>query len=696
MIDDVSVVGLNPNDALVHGWLAVLLSEVSIWRRVRQQAEKMNTVPSSMIQLGFDRPGIMRPLKPPVDRLKPFIDQLDNRDSYEQNVVYRNARMLGTAMSLPETSIRLITFIAHMQQVGVLKSLCRHISDTETELIYDVLSHSLGCSNHSIQAALTRQSGLRMIGILEPVSDLTFTDNITEVFRLEPRLLAALVDPCITRQDLLSIFFTIEPRGCLSREDLTISATDLDIMIKLLQPEYGAMPEGTNILLHGKPGCGKTELARYLASTLGLPLMSVANHDPDNIRLERGLARIQSLEACWRAARCGPASIILIDEAEDILCDVGFDLFGVNMREMVTKGRVTSIIENTKIPTIWITNTLRGMDPALLRRFKYVVEVKNGDIHVRQKRIRRQIPADHSLTEELLNQLANCEAVTPALVRNAVDVADTCEGHGGNWHEAFESTIQSHITAGGKKREFQAARRKSHQWRADAINADIDIERVIDSVRHHGDARLCLYGMPGTGKTYWATELAQRLDKPLVKRQAADLLSPYVGETERLIASAFEEAADLDGVLLIDEADSFLDSRASAKHSWETTRTNQFLTSMESHPGLFIATTNVIDRLDPAVMRRFDFRVRFKTLLPEQAGALLQSLSVRLGLIAPDETLNRAVLHSIDNLTAGDFAALERRLRLERAPVSVDELVGRLREDTLYKQPTSRAIGFLQ
>ncbi|MEE4250344.1 MAG: hypothetical protein V2I38_07125, partial [Alcanivoracaceae bacterium] len=73
-----------------------------------------------------------------------------------------------------------------------------------------------------------------------------------------------------------------------------------------------------------------------------------------------------------------------------------------------------------------------------------------------------------------------------------------------------------------------------------------------------------------------------------------------------------------------------------------------------------------------------------------------KSLSVRLGLIAPDETLNRAILHSIDNLTPGDFAALERRLRLERAPASVDELVGRLREDTLYKQPPSRAIGFLQ
>ena len=74
-------------------------------------------------------------------------------------------------------------------------------------------------------------------------------------------------------------------------------------------------------------------------------------------------------------------------------------------------------------------------------------------------------------------------------------------------------------------------------------------------------------------------------------RRASDLLSCWVGATEQNIARAFEEARKDDAVLLIDEADSFLQDRRGAGHSWEVTQVNEVLTQMENFEGVFIATT---------------------------------------------------------------------------------------------------------
>lgn len=101
--------------------------------------------------------------------------------------------------------------------------------------------------------------------------------------------------------------------------------------------------------------------------------------------------------------------------------------------------------------------------------------------------------------------------------------------------------------------------------------------------------------------------------------RASDLLDKYVGETEQRIAAMFEAAQDEGAVLLLDEADSFLSDRLGAGQAWEVTQTNEFLTQLEAFDGVFFATTNLIDRLDPAVLRRFSHKVRFDVLTAQQA-----------------------------------------------------------------------------
>jgi SpoVK/Ycf46/Vps4 family AAA+-type ATPase len=225
------------------------------------------------------------------------------------------------------------------------------------------------------------------------------------------------------------------------------------------------------------------------------------------------------------------------------------------------------------------------------------------------------------------------------------------------------------------------------------IRADTNLVEVVEGLRRIGSGRLCLYGPPGTGKTAYGRWLSEQLDKPLLAKRASDLLSKWVGGTEQNIAQAFREADNEKAVLLIDEADSFFQDRSGAHHSWEVTQVNEMLTQVESYPGILIASTNLMDNLDQAALRRFDLKVKFDYLLPDQAVELLRRHCDKLGLPRPDEIMERA-LQRLTNLTPGDFAAVMRQNRF-RPLESAAQWVEMLRaECALKKSGSSARIGF--
>ena len=170
---------------------------------------------------------------------------------------------------------------------------------------------------------------------------------------------------------------------------------------------------------------------------------------------------------------------------------------------------------------------------------------------------------------------------------------------------------------------------------------------------------MCFYGAPGTGKTALAEHIARRLDQPLLVKQASDLMSKFVGETEQNMASMFAEAESEKAILLLDEADSFLQDRRGAQRSYEVTEVNEMLQGMERFNGIFVCTTNLMDRIDQAALRRFTFKIRFKPLTAPQRERMF-----------------------ITEALAGDAAALtaEARTRLARLEQLCpgDNLLGRL------------------
>lgn len=190
--------------------------------------------------------------------------------------------------------------------------------------------------------------------------------------------------------------------------------------------------------------------------------------------------------------------------------------------------------------------------------------------------------------------------------------------------------------------------------------------------------------------------MAGELQRPLMIRQASDVMSKYVGETEQNMARMFAEAEAEQAVLLLDEADSFLRSRRLAERNYEVSEVNEMLQGMERYAGVFICTTNLFEELDEAALRRFTFKIRFHALRPAQRERMF--VAEALGGAADalgDEQRRR--LAALDQLMPGDFAAVRRQVDVLGVALEPDEFLAQLEAEHRVKPEVRqrRGIGFV-
>ena len=142
-------------------------------------------------------------------------------------------------------------------------------------------------------------------------------------------------------------------------------------------------------------------------------------------------------------------------------------------------------------------------------------------------------------------------------------------------------------------------------------------------------------------------------------------MSEYVGETEQNIASAFSEAEEQGALLIFDEADSFLQDRSNAVRSWGITQVNEMLTQMESYPYPFVCTTNLMDSLDKACLRRFTFKVAYDYMTPEQSNLAFKHFF----------NFSNIDLSHLNSLAPGDFVVVKQKAEILGALDKKEELI---------------------
>lgn len=490
--------------------------------------------------------------------------------------------------------------------------------------------------------------------------------------------------------DLFRGMLVASPEAALRPTDYAHLKPGFGDLQRLLRDALDHRRSGVNVLLYGPPGTGKSELARLLAAELGVPMYDVADMDEEGavLRPEERLAGAVSGLFLLGARR----ALVCFDEVEAIFND-GSDFFGKPSTAESQKSFFNRLLQGNEVPVFWIANSVRGIDQAFARRFDLVIRLESPPRAQRLRLLERECGS--LVKPEQLQQLAQVEQITPAMVTRAASVVRRMRPRDAEGSSQLLETVLDGVLQAQRHPPLKSALRSGAGAGFDPefCNAGQDLEQLVAGLSQSGRGRLCLYGPPGTGKTAFGHWMAGRLDRPLILKRVSDLQSPWLGEMEQKLAAAFE-AAQRDGAILqIDEVDSFLQDRRQAQRSWEVSQVNEFLTQLEGFDGIFVASSNLMDNLDQAALRRFDFKIRMDYLRPEQALAMLDWQLAALD-IPGSQAVDRDRCREL-SLAPGDFAVVARRHRVT-AFRDASEVVAALAEEAGARaRDRPRRIGFV-
>ena len=447
----------------------------------------------------------------------------------------------------------------------------------------------------------------------------------------------------------------------------------------------GALDEGArgvNILMYGPPGTGKTEFCRVLASRLGVDLFSVGEADERGDEPSRR-ERLSELRLAQSLLGDDERAVLLFDEMEDLLSNPPFfeSAFSLMRRGGASKVFMNRLLEESPAPTLWTTNIVGGINPAILRRMMFALEMRQPPPRIRARIWSRQL-ARHGMeaTQEDAVTLAHEFDATPGVAAGATAAADLGSGDFDTVRRGIRSL--SRLLGCERPKAIPAAR-----FDPALIEADVDVEVVAARLEASGERRfsLCLQGPPGSGKSAYVRYLADRLGLDVLHKRASDLVDMWVGSTERNIADAFAEACDGEAFLVFDEADSLLADRRGARRNWEVSQVNEMLTWMEIHPLPFACTTNFGEALDTAALRRFVFKVRLGYLTRRAAADAFRTF---FGYEPPDGLAELTVL------TPGDFEVVRRKAGVLAQLDDPGAITAMLAAECEAKPDGRRAIGF--
>ncbi|MFZ5627971.1 MAG: AAA family ATPase [Spirochaetota bacterium] len=588
---------------------------------------------------------------------------------------------LKANLSLNETELQLLWVLYLRQSNSELDFLNIGISDLADELY--VLNTCFGMPPGETAEILLRDSVLNKTGLIEPVGD---------TVRMPARVLMAIAGN-ISIAAFQAEHFRPDTNPVYSLDSFDLNPIDVQIMLGLLKSEGPA-----NILLYGKPGCGKTEAARSLIRAAGLDILHVPVHATGG--------RHSRLTRLRYADHFSEGSALIVDEAELILNN-SIKFIAFESDSTPAKSVLNTYLDSSISKTIWILNDTNHLHESTMRRFHFklhfdklsrrqrshaleLIVQKHGIETLITSNMKNKILAEENLSPGLLNQIAH------ALV----------QARKYSPHESSDAIISRLLSSNRRQDRMKPEENTVHAaYNLGALNLSIEPAQMVESLarflsqsrKPRNGINLLFHGPPGTGKTELARYLANHLSRDLIIKRGSDLLGMYVGSTEQSIAAAFKQAQQDEAIMLIDEADTFFRSRVDARQAYEISHTNEFLNQMENHNTILICCTNLIDSFDPAALRRFAMKVEFKPLRSDQRLLLFQEYFRSLIPDVPDVAPLAQALADLENLTPGDFRNVERRIAIWRGNVTWQHLVNELRSENQIKRRGSiRSIGFRQ
>jgi len=627
-------------------------------------------------------------------------------------LVEKNIDALSGLLQLNRAERALLLYGTLARYQRDLRSLLVEFKVNNAPEAYAAIAEVAGVNAAEVGEALRAGSRLERIGLVENlISEHNITD-LADLMKVSEKLPAVLMREYRDQSELMAVFTRPCAKSALGLADFAFVAEDAQVLSALLHNAVVRQELGVNVLLYGPPGTGKTELAKVVAQAAGLDLFEVEYADRDGHSLS-GRDRYRSLQIAQVFLKGSAHAALLFDEVEDVFPPISSEAAQLMARaEQVAapasasvsgKAWVNQILESNAVPTIWVTNRIEQIDPAFRRRFAYHLELKSPPPGAREGLVRKTLEGV-DVSDAFVARLTARKGLTPAQIRTAVRFAGlACEGDKAQLDQAavetlIERQLRNADQALGRRAAEGGARRSVTHYDLAMLNVEtrFELPRIVQALQARGHGTLCFYGAPGTGKTALAEHIAERLDRPLLVKQASDLMSKFVGETEQHMAAMFREAEAEKAVLLLDEADSFLQDRRGAQRNYEVSEVNEMLQGMERFAGIFICTTNLMDRIDQAALRRFTFKIRFLPLTRVQREQMFVTEVLGGEAAGLNEAL-RQRLARLDQLCPGDFAAVKRQTEILGTHYEPEEFLEQLEAEHRLKPEVreARAMGFV-
>jgi len=441
-------------------------------------------------------------------------------------------------------------------------------------------------------------------------------------------------------------------------------------------------PKG--VLLYGPPGTGKTLIAKAVASESGAHFISIAG--PEVISKYYGESE-QRLREVFEEARENSPSIIFIDELDSI-APRREEVTGEVERRVVAQllTMMDGLEERGQVVVIGATNRVDAIDAALRRPGRFDREIEIGvpsepdrieilKIHTRGMPLADDVSLDvlsqqtHGFVGADLAALAR-EAAIRALRRYLpeldLDKAEI-EQETLDKLKVFASDFRSAQRDVGPSAMREVMLEVSHvKWATvgglDAAKLEVREAVEFPLTQHERFSDLgiepprgvLLYGPPGTGKTLIAKAVASESGANFIPVRGPQLLSKWVGESERAVREIFRKARQVSpSIIFFDEIDALAPARGTSSDSHVSDNVlNQILTEMDGLEELkdvvVMGATNRPDIVDPALLRagRFDRLVYI-------GEPTLEDRKKIIGIHTAFMPLEGSVLEEIVDLTAG-------------------------------------------
>ncbi len=450
--------------------------------------------------------------------------------------------------------------------------------------------------------------------------------------------------------------------------------------------------EWNGILLYGPPGVGKTYLAGAIAGEYGLSFIHVSTGDLVS-SLVGGSSR--NIDKAFQAALENLPCLLFFDEFDSVAQrrDQNPDQ---EARRTVNQ-LLTSLEahrDERQLLVMAATNSIEHLDPAVIRpgRFDRHIRIDLPDADARRAVFLSELsdrPTDPQLEFEDL--VRRTEGMTPAAIEQIVDVAAI---------EVFRQATQSGDRLALSEKDLLAAierhggqdRPTVEHWTWDSLVLDPKIKAQLqqlqaviedpESTLRFGvepPTGLLLAGPPGTGKTTVAKVLAAQARSSFYPVSGADVMSKWVGESERNIRQLFERArANRPSIVFIDEIDALAGRRGDLQaHDGQVNQLLAEIDGVAGQRGVFvIGATNRPDQIDPALLRGGRLSRTIVLGLPDEAArlAILRLHTSRMPTVGVNL---EDVAHRTDGLSPADLRSLAQEAALAamtRAGTGKDEL----------------------